>query len=441
MKFYIHKLGCPKNDVDADYMAARLIAAGHDPVKRPESADSVIVNTCGFINSAKEESINEILHLGQLKKKGTLKTMYAAGCLAQRHGDDMIAAIEELDGAFGHGALDSLAEAVTDSKQLTKTIKMETRKLGYLSWKNRFISDDFPYAYLKVSDGCDRACTYCAIPGMRGRFRSRPIDSIVREANYLAENGKRELILVSQEATLYGYDFKEGVSLIPLLRELDKIKRIDWIRLLYLHPTELHQDLIEYMAEDNKTLNYYDLPLQHINSDVLARMRRQVDRPEIERKLRLIRQISPGATIRTTFIVGFPGETKEQYAELREFVREEQFDRMGVFAYSAEEDTAAVEFERQIPEKTKAERLEELMLLQQAIAFEKNNNLIGTSAEVIIDSVDDQGRTIGRMWTDCPDVDQEVIIESDPPPVPGSLVRTEITGTEGYDLTAIVVKD
>lgn len=202
MKFYVHKLGCPKNDVDADYIYARLIHEGHTPVRDPEKADSIIVNTCGFILPAKEESINELLRFGQLKKDGYLKTLYASGCLSQRNGDDMLKEMPELDGAFGLGALDSLAKAVNGSQKNKKTVKMEARKLGYLSWNNRFIADDYPYAYLKISDGCDRGCTYCAIPGMRGKFRSRPLDSIIREAEYLAQNGKKELILVSQEATM-----------------------------------------------------------------------------------------------------------------------------------------------------------------------------------------------------------------------------------------------
>jgi len=251
MNFYIHKLGCPKNDVDADYIAARLIVDGHTPVKDPQRAESIIVNTCGFILPAKEESISEILSLAELKKTGRLKTLYASGCLTQRYGDDLLAGIPELDGAFGHGALESIATAVRSSSRLSKTIKMEIRKLGYLSFRNRFIADELPYSYLKISDGCDRPCTYCAIPMMRGKFRSRPLDSIIKEAAFLAENGKKELILVSQEATLWGYDLNDRPNIVKLLKELDKIDGIEWIRLLYLYPGQVQEELIEYLADDN----------------------------------------------------------------------------------------------------------------------------------------------------------------------------------------------
>ncbi|MFQ5452878.1 MAG: radical SAM protein, partial [Candidatus Zixiibacteriota bacterium] len=239
MKFYIHKLGCPKNDVDADYITARLISEGHQPVANPEQADSIIVNTCGFILPAKEESINELLRLGRFKKEGRLKTLFATGCLSQRYGNELIKEMPELDGAYGLGELDAIANAVTSSISNNKVIKIESRKLGYLDWGKRYIADKLPYAYLKISDGCNRYCSYCAIPSIRGNFRSRPLESIINEAEYLVQNGKKELILVSQEATLYGYNC-QGVNksnIITLLQELDKIEGLKWIRLMYLHPT------------------------------------------------------------------------------------------------------------------------------------------------------------------------------------------------------------
>lgn len=441
MKFFVHKLGCPKNDVDADYIAARLIAAGHEPVSDPERAESVIVNTCGFILPAKEESINEILRLGQLKKSGNLKTLYATGCLTQRYGDQMIADMPELDGAFGHGALDSLAEAVSDSRHLDKTIKMEARKLGYLSWKDRFISDGYPYSYVKISDGCDRMCTYCAIPSMRGKFRSRPIDSIVREAQFLANNGKKELILVSQEATLYGYDLPGRPSILDLLKALEKVEGVEWIRLMYLYPAQMSAELIDYMVADNtKTLNYFDLPLQHINTEVLSNMRRQVTRDEIERMLTTIRAKSPEATIRTTFIVGFPGETDEQFGELLEFTTDFRFDRMGVFTYSAEEGTPAEQMGAQLPEEVKKEREEVLMTAQREIALAKNNSLIGSQKEVIIDSVNDDNSATGRTRADCPEIDQEVMVTGAGLAV-GQIVQVKIDAAEGYDLIGSLLRD
>ncbi len=440
MKFYVHKLGCPKNDVDADYISARLIAEGHEPVSSPEDAESIVVNTCGFILPAKEESINEILRLGQLKREGMLKTIYAAGCLSQRYGDEMLDEIEELDGAFGLGALDSIAGAVSDSKQIGKTIKIEPRKLGYLSWKDRFISDDLPYAYVKISDGCDRGCTYCAIPGMRGRFRSRPAESIVREAKFLAENGKRELILVSQEATFGGYNLPGNPTIINLLQQLENVNGIEWIRLMYLFPPAVDQDLIEYMGAKNKTLNYYDLPLQHINSDILESMKRQIDRSGIEHLIQRIRDNSPEATLRTTFLVGFPGETEEHFDELVQFTKDIGFDRMGVFPYSAEEGTPAEKMGEQVEESIKHERVDTLMTLQREINFEKNNSLIGTTVEVIIDRLTDERIGIGRTTADCPDIDQVIHITGMNLSI-GRIGYAKIDSSDGYDFYGTWLED
>ena len=274
MKFYIHKLGCPKNDVDADYISARLMQDGHLPVMFPDKAETIIVNTCGFILPAREESINELLRLAEYKTTGGLKTIYAAGCLSQRYGDDLLKEMPELDGAFGLGELDSLAQAVSGYTKADKSIKIEPRRLGYMNWNNRFIDNDYPYAYLKISDGCNRNCSYCSIPSIRGKYRSRPLDSIIREAEFLARNGKKELILVSQEATMYGHNYQgdKRVDIIQLLQELDKVDGIEWIRLMYLHPAKLSENLIDYISsKDNKTLNYYDLPLQHINTEILQK--------------------------------------------------------------------------------------------------------------------------------------------------------------------------
>lgn len=439
MNFYIHKLGCPKNDVDADYIAARLISDGHTPVNDPERAHSIIVNTCGFILPAKEESINEILRLAEFKKNGRLKTLYASGCLTQRNGDDLLAGIPELDGAFGHGALDSIAAAVSNSSRLSKTIKMEIRKLGYLSFKNRFIADNLPYSYLKISDGCDRPCTYCAIPMMRGRFRSRPLDSILKEAAFLAENGKKELILVSQEATLWGYDLPDCPNIVSLLKELDKIEGVEWIRLLYLYPGQVQDELIEYLADDNKALNYFDLPLQHVNSEILASMKRLINKEGIVDLINKIRRTSPDAVIRTTFIVGFPGESKEHFEELCDFVEEYQLDRMGAFTYSPEDGTAAEKFARQVPERLKLERMDLLMTLQREIAFYRNTRLVGTIQKTLIDEIDENGVAIGRTYADCPEIDLEISI-NDSQLQPGTFYDVQIEKADGYDLTGVIVR-
>lgn len=433
MRFYVHKLGCPKNDVDGDYIAARLIDAGHQPAASAEEAQSVIVNTCGFIQTAKEESINEILRLAALKKVGQLQTLYATGCLTQRNGDEMLAEMPELDGAFGHGALDSLAQAVTGSTKLEKTVRIEARKLGYLSWKHRYISDGYPYAYLKISDGCDRGCTYCAIPGMRGKFRSRPLASIVNEARFLAANGKKELILVSQEATLWGYDLPGMPTLVDLLKELNAVEGVVWIRPMYLYPAKLDNEVIDYFGSGTKVLPYFDLPLQHVNSRILNRMHRQIDRPGIDRLIEEIRSRVPHATIRTTFIVGFPGETESDFGELCDFIEESQFDRLGVFAYSAEEGTPAAEYSEQAPDEVKAERIEIIMSIQREIALAKNAAMVGKTLPVIIDEVDASGPALGRSNGDCPEVDQSVYVQGGGLRV-GDVMMVKVTEVDGYDL-------
>jgi ribosomal protein S12 methylthiotransferase len=440
VKFYIHKLGCPKNDVDADYIAARLVAAGHSPAADPESADSVLVNTCGFIQEAKEESIAAILNLAALNKGNGARTLYATGCLTQRYGDEMLREMPELDGAFGHGALDTLAESVTLSRKHDRAVRRETRSLGYLTWKDRFISDGFPYSYLKISDGCDRGCTYCAIPLMRGRFRSRPLESIVREAEFLAANGKRELILVSQEATFWGYGLAGEPDIVDLLEALERVEGVDWIRLMYLHPAATSRRLIEYMAGDNRTLGYFDLPLQHANSDILKAMQRSIDREGIERLLADVRKLAPKATIRTTFIVGFPGETEKQFEELLDFTADHEFDRLGVFTYSAEDDTPAAAMSGQVPERVRYERMDRLMTLQREIAFRRNNSLIGKTFKVIIDTVNDGRPASGRTEGDCPDIDQEIRISGGPLRV-GEIVPVRIDGVEGYDLAGTRVRE
>jgi ribosomal protein S12 methylthiotransferase len=439
VKFYLHKLGCPKNDVDGDYISARLIDAGHESVNNPEQADCIIVNTCGFILPAKEESINEILQLAQLKKSGRLKRLYASGCLSQRYGDELLVNMPELDGAFGLGMLDSLAHAVTSSSNNSKSIKTPPHKLDYLDWHYRFIADDYPYAYLKISDGCDHGCTYCAIPGIRGRYRSRPIDSILREAEFLASQGKKELILVSQDATSYGYDLDDRSTILDLLRELERIERIKWIRLMYLYPPQLGKEVIEYLAADNKTLNYFDLPLQHVNSEILSAMGRRITRSGTERLVRTIRTISPDAILRTTFIVGFPGETEQQFEELKGFVAEYNFDRMGAFMYSREEGTLAETFGGQVAEEVKFSRIDELMSLQREIARAKNEDLIGSLQEVIIDSVEDERTAVGRTRGDCPEIDQEVYVSRNGL-CKGNIIRVRIDAVDGYDLEGTFVE-
>ncbi|MBU0982632.1 MAG: 30S ribosomal protein S12 methylthiotransferase RimO [candidate division Zixibacteria bacterium] len=441
MKFYIRKLGCPKNDVDADYIAARLVADGHEAVLSADEAEAVIVNTCGFIQPAKEESIEDILTLAQLKETGKARLLLATGCLSQKYGEELLEGIEELDSVFGHGALDELAMTLKSSDRARKFVRTDTRQLAYLDWKDRFLYDSLPFSYMKISDGCNRQCTFCAIPDMRGRYRSRSLDSIVNEAQFLAANGKKELILVSQESTLWGGDLPGSPDLVQLLDRLGDIDGIEWLRLMYLYPGQVDDRLIEYLADpSNKTLAYYDLPLQHINSEILTAMKRGVDRAETEALVRKIRRAAPQGTLRTAFIVGFPGETEAQFQELYDWVAEVEFDRLGTFAFSAEDGTGAEQLPDQIPEEVKAERVDRLMMLQMEIAQAKNNSLIGNVLDVIIDTVDPEADAVGRTRGDCPEVDQEVYVRGDGIQV-GDILRARVDEVREYDLMATKVTE
>ena len=440
MKFYIRRLGCPKNDVDADYIAARLIAEGHRPAEHPDDAEVVLVNTCGFIQAAKEESIEALLELAQLKSEGTVRNVIATGCLSQRYGNDLLNEMPELDGAFGHGMLEQIVAALKSGRRTPNLVSTDVRQLAWLDWKDRFISDAYPYSYVKLSDGCNRTCSFCSIPLMRGSFRSRPMDSIVREAEFLAANGKRELILVSQESTLWGSDLKEKSDIVQLLRRLEEVDGVDWIRLMYLYPSQVSDELIVHLASGGKTLDYFDLPLQHINDDILGAMHRTSNRRSIEALLDKIRRAAPDATLRTTFIVGFPGESEAQFEELLEFVIAQRFDRLGGFAFSPEEGTPAADMPDQVPDEVKEERLDRLMTLQQEVVFERNNSLIGNVEQVIIDEVLEDGDAVGRTRGDCPEIDQEVLVRRGEVSV-GEIRPVRIEAAEGYDLIGSFIRE
>jgi len=441
MRVYLHKLGCPKNDVDADYIAARLLRDGHELVGDPATAETIVVNTCCFILPAREESIEEILTLAQLKKNGRLRRLYVAGCLAQHYGDHVLEGMPEVDGAFGLGELDAIAEAVSGQKRVETVVRTEAYRLDYLAGSERAVTDDLPYAYLKISDGCNRGCTFCVIPQIRGRFRSRPMSTILDEAQSLATRGKKELILVSQDTTLYGHDLKDNGRLIDLLRSLDEIDEVRWIRPMYLHPVQVSDELIEHLTtSSNKSLEYFDLPLQHINSRLLKAMGRPTDRQTIEKLVKAIRTASADAVIRGTFIVGFPGETDEEFEELVDFVATWELDRAAGFAYSPEVGSPAADLPDHVSEEVKNDRLDRLMSTQREIAFEKNSALIGATREVIIDSVGPDGSMVGRTRGDCPEIDQEVFVSGAGLTV-GQIIRVRIEAADGYDLRATTVED
>jgi len=439
MKFYIKKLGCPKNDVDGDYITGRLIDAGHERADEND-AEIVIINTCGFILPAREESIQEILRYEEFKKEGRIERLYITGCLSQRYGRELFDEIENIDGIFGLGQIDDLVKAIdTNLAGLISIVDNVRSDLDYISSLPRFVDNIFPYEYLKIADGCDRFCSYCAIPNIRGRYRSRPIGEILDEAEMLVAVGKNELILVSQEGTGYGRDLDDGSSIIDLLQKLEKIAGVEWIRLMYLHPESITDELIEYMTFSDKTLGYFDIPLQHISDKILKMMNRKISRKIIEETLEKIRKKSLNNIIRTTFITGFPGETEKEFNELRKFVEDFEFERLGVFLYSNEEGTPANRLNGTVSNKLAEARREELMLLQQRIAFEKNIALIDSFQKVIIDRIEDLNLAEGRSIGDCPEIDQLVHVKGDGLKV-GDIIDAKISAADGYDLIAESLK-
>ena len=436
MKFFIKKLGCPKNDVDGDYIAGQLISRGLERVADDDDADIVIVNTCGFILPAKEESINEILLYEQKKKQGNLKRLYVTGCLSQRYGEELKKEMPLIDGFFGLGKIDELADSVSNSAMPAGMVILDKApELTYLAGNSRYVDPACPYDYLKIADGCDRFCSYCAIPYIRGRYRSRRIPEIIDEARLLVSKGKKEIILVSQEGTGYGRDFKDGTDIIGLLKRLEEIEDLEWIRLMYLHPGAVSDELIEFMSASEKVLGYFDIPLQHISDNILEAMNRRAKRFEIERILDKIRETSPKNVIRTTFITGFPGETETEFEELLGFIEDFQFDRLGIFKYSPEEDTGAEKMKNQVPDEIALERQDILMSVQQEIAFNKNIALIDKIQKVIIDESKPGSRAVGRTGGDCPDIDQRVFVDGDNLKA-GDIIDARVIMAEGYDLIA-----
>ena len=430
--FYIHKLGCPKNDVDADYIAGYLKNKGLTQETIPENADILIVNSCGFIQSAKEESVDAVLDLARLKKNGD-KKLIITGCLSQRYAGELAKEIPELDGIFG---LDSFTEIVgilgegNGQRVVQQQNPLQYREFDF----ERVVETNQVFAYLKISDGCDNRCAYCAIPDIRGQFRSRPIEKIVAEARFLLASGKRELILVSQESTAYGRDIYGKRRLFDLLDELSGLKDDFWLRIMYLHPARLDRELVDYIIDNERICNYFDLPLQHINSQLLASMGRQIDRKGIVELLEYIRSRRERSVIRTNFITGYPGETEAMFEELCDFIREFKFDRLGAFAFSPEEGTRAEGLPNQVKELERERRYHKVMEIQRDIAFDKNEDDVGKSFEVIVDNIDrEKHQSCARTRFDAPDIDQIVRLPF-ADCVPGDILSAKITGCDGYDL-------
>lgn len=432
-------LGCAKNQTDAETMLGLLAEDGFKIVSDPAEADVIVVNTCGFIESAKQESIDAILEMAEYKK-GRCRLLIATGCLAQRYSQDILTDLPEVDGVLGTGDYDGICQIIKDAfKGERKAVCTDINRTPD-EGLSRILSTPFYTAYVKIGDGCDNNCTYCAIPKIRGHLRSRPKEDIVAEVKRLAQNGVKEIILIAQDTTRYGIDLYGHYALDELLEELVKIDGIEWIRVHYFYTEAVTKKLIETMAKYDKICNYIDMPIQHINNDVLRRMARRTNRREIEDTIAFMRKTMPDCVIRTSIIVGFPGESEEQFEELYDFIKEIKFDRMGVFAYSQEEGTPAAEFDNQIDDEVKQERLDRLMTLQQGISLELNQEKIGSRTEVIVEGYDEESFLfVGRSRGDSIDVDGKVYIASEREINPGDIVTVEILDADEYDLTGKVI--
>ena len=435
MKIGVVSLGCPKNLTDSETMIGLLSEAGHEIVTDVSSAEIIIVNTCGFIDPAKQESIDTILEMAQYKRKNCRK-LIMCGCLAERYHDDIMTELPEVDAVVGANDYPRIVDVINDCLGGSTPCLYGNQDRPLPEGLPRIISTPAYTAYLKIADGCDNNCTYCAIPLIRGKYRSRKIEDIAEEARILAKNGVKELIIIAQDTTRYGKDIYGRYSLDRLLEELCKIDGIHWIRLHYFYPEAIAEDVLDIMAREKKICHYIDMPIQHINNDILRRMARRTDSLEIEKKIAVIREKMPDAVIRTSLISGFPGETEEAHRKLAEFLKRAELDRVGVFAYSQEENTPAARFEGQLPDKIKEARRSELMEIQREISLKKNRQRLRTTLEVLCEGYDaDNFMYYGRSYGDSIDIDSRVYFAAEDEVEIGSFVKVEILDCDEYDLT------
>ncbi len=428
-------LGCAKNQVDAERMLFMLKQEGFEIVADAALADVVIVNTCGFIESAKQEAIDTILEFCTLKQEGRIKAVICTGCLAERYRDEVLKEIPELDAVIGIGRNSDIVSIIRDLYSGEGGITAFGEKEALDIEGGRIISTQPFYAYLKIAEGCDNFCTFCAIPSIRGRFRSRPIENIIEEAEWLAKNGVTELVVIAQDTTRYGEDLYGEPKLPELLRELCKVEGIKWIRTLYAYPERITDELLDTIASEEKLVKYLDIPMQHCNEQILKRMNRGGSRESLSALVKKIREKIPGVILRTTMLTGFPGETEEQFAELCEFVKEMKFERLGCFAYSAEEGTPAATFEDQVPIKIKEKRSEIVMEEQMFISDRFNEEQLGKTLEVVTEGFDRYAECwFGRSAMDAPEIDGKVFFTSDRKLREGEYVKVTIDDVMDYDL-------
>lgn len=431
MKVLLISLGCDKNLVDSEVMLGLLNKAGHQLTNDETEADVVVVNTCAFISDAKEESINTIIEMGELKKTGKLKKLIVAGCLSQRYKDEKMKELPEIDVIIGATNYDKIVEAIgTDEESIVDDINYTPRPIA-----ERIVTTNASMAYFKIAEGCNKLCTYCIIPHIRGRYRSMPMDSLIASAEKLASDGIKELVLVAQETTLYGVDLYGEKKLPELLTKLSEIEGIEWIRLLYCYPEEITDELIEVMATNPKICHYVDIPIQHSENAILKRMGRRTSREDIVELVGRLRTAMPDIAIRTTLISGFPGETQELHDGLVDFVDECEFDRLGVFTYSPEEGTPAAEYEDQVDGELAAKWRDEIMELQQEISYDKGTDRIGQELLVMIEGkVADESAYIGRTYGDAPKVDGYIFVQTGELLMTGDFAKVRVTGALEYDL-------
>ena len=443
MKLLFISLGCDKNLVDSEYMLGYLKQAGIEFTDDETQADIIVVNTCSFINDAKEESINTILEMAEQKKEGTCKALIVTGCMAQRYKEEVIKEIPEVDAVLGTTAYEEIADVINQVVE-GESHCIIMKGLDYLpaANKERVVTTGGHYAHLKIAEGCDKHCTYCIIPKIRGEYRSVPMEELVNEAEKLAESGVKELILVAQETTMYGKDIYGKKMLPELLRRLCKISGIYWIRIQYCYPEEITEELIQVIKEEEKICHYLDLPIQHASDEILKRMGRRTSKEQLKEIIGKLRCEIPDIAIRTTLISGFPGETEEMHEEVMEFVDEMEFDRLGVFAYSPEEDTPAAVFANQVEEEVKEDRRDEIMELQQEIAFDKCNDMIGKEVLVMIEgSVSGENAYVGRTYKDAPNVDGYIFVNTAENLMSGDFVKVKVTGALEYDLIGEIANE
>ena len=428
-------LGCPKNQIDAEHMLYDLKKQGYEIVQDAALADVVVVNTCGFIEAAKQEAIDNILEFCTLKKEGRIKAVVCTGCLAERYKDEVLKEIPELDAVVGIGSNDKLCDIIRDIMWEHKSKLSFGEKYNLPLEGGRIISTEPFYAYLKIADGCDNFCTYCAIPEIRGRFRSRKMEDIIDEAKWLAENGVTEVVVIAQDTTRYGEDMYGESKLPELLRELCKIDGLKWIRTLYSYPERITDELIAAVRDEPKLVKYFDIPLQHCNGDVLKRMNRHGDKETLAALINKIRNEIPGVIIRTTLIAGFPGETEEQFGELVDFVNEMKFERLGCFAYSVEEGTPAAKMDGQLDEDVKEHRADVIMQEQMFISDRYNQTMVGKELAVVVEGFDRYAECwFGRSAADAPEIDGKVFFTCDEKPAVGEYVTVHIDDILDYDL-------